>query len=393
VATIGFDGSRLSVAEPTGTETYSWEILRHLAAITDDEIVLYLNAPVLPTVVDRREFSHQPPPNSGELPTRVRLRPIPFPRFWTHVQLSWEMSRHPPDVLFVPAHVVPLRHPSTVVTVHDLGYLVEPASHPPADRRRLDLATRWSVHAARRVIAISESTRRTLIGAYGVPPAKIRVVHHGVADRFGRVDSPDVARVAARYGLPERYLLTVGTIQPRKNLARLVAAMARVRAAGLPHRLVIVGRRGWMADHVDAEIAATGQVGLTMRLGYVPGPDLPAVYAGADGFVLPSLYEGFGLPLLEALASGVPTATSDRGALPEIAGDAALIVGANDVGAIGETLVRLLVDEPLRLRLREAGKERAARFTWEWAAEQTLAVLHEAIGSEHQRPPRLRDTR
>ena len=367
MATIGFDGSRLSVAEPTGTESYSAEILEVLAAIVgDDKLVVYLNGRASPPHLD--------------LPPGVGLRPIPFPRIWTHGRLSWEMVRHPPDVLFVPAHVVPLRHPATVVTVHDLGFLIEPDAHPAAARRQLDWTTRWSVRAARTVIAISETTKRALVGAYRLDPAKIRVIHHGVSPRFRRAGSEEIAGVRSRYGLPERYVLTVGTVQPRKNLPRLVEAMHRVRTAGLPHRLVIAGRDGWLAGTVHDAIAKSAGADLVTRLGYVSRGDLPALYSAADAFALPSLYEGFGLPLLEALACGIPAVVSDRGALPEVAGEAALISDATDAQAFGDALVRVLTIRALRDQLIAAGLARVSAFRWERAAAQTLAVLREAIG-------------
>lgn len=374
MVTIGVDASRLSVEGRTGTESYSAEIVRSLAAAVarDDVLVIYLNAPALPRDI--------------VLPRRCLLRPISFPRAWTHARLSLELARRPPDVLFVPSHVVPLWHPPSVVTIHDLGYLVEPGSHRAADRRRLDLSTRWSVHAARRVIAVSESTARALVAAYRVPRDKIRVIYHGVSPRFAPKTEDEIRRVRAMYRLPERYILTVGTIQPRKNLPALVEAMGVVAAANLPHRLVVVGKPGWLANQVESSIALADRDWRVHRLGYVPSGDLPALYSGADVFALPSLYEGFGMPVLEAMACGVPTLVSDRAALPEIAGGAGLVVDPKDPAAIGRSLVRLIADEGDRSSYVASGFSRAATFTWERAAEQTLAVLHEAASMGNQSP-------
>jgi glycosyltransferase involved in cell wall biosynthesis len=359
---IGFDGSRLSVSQRTGTETYSAQILHHLAPLVGrDTLRVYLRARSLTS-------------DLGEVPG-VESIPIPFPRLWTHARLSWEMRRHRPDVLFVPAHVVPAIHPPTVVTIHDLGYLHMPEDHPPAQRKMLDLSTRWSARTTDHIIAISEATRHDLIGAYGVSPNKISVIHHGVGSTFQPRSEEEIADVRARLRLPPRFVLAVGTVQPRKNLGRLAASMRTVAAAGLEHRLVVAGKPGWLVDRVERDIAVSGASHLVDRLGYVSAADLPLLYAAADAFAFPSLYEGFGLPVLEAMAAGTPVLTSDRAALPEVAGNAALLVDPTDSDAIGDALARLLTDQALRAQLRRNGLERSYAFTWERAAAATLSVL------------------
>ena len=361
---IGIDASRLSVSERTGTETYTAQLLRHLPLhLAGETVRLYLNSRELPTEADHPFET-------------VRM---PFPRLWTHARLSWEMVRRPPTMLFVPSHVVPLVHPPSVVTIHDLGYLHEPSSHPPATRRHLHLSTRWSVHAARRVIAISAATKNDLVHAYHVPETKIRVVYHGVGSEFQPASMEAVAEMKARLGLPPRYVLAVGTVQPRKNLGRLTGAMRAVREAGLPHRLVIAGKRGWLAEIVDRDVNASGIAPLVHWAGYVASTDLPALYTGADAFCFPSLFEGFGLPALEAMACRLPTLVSDRGALPEVVGEAALIVNPTDERALGAALVQILTDDALRRRLSMEGPARAARFSWDRTAAQTLGILHDLL--------------
>jgi glycosyltransferase involved in cell wall biosynthesis len=361
---IGIDGSRLSVAEPTGTETYTAQLLAALGRLAPPEAIrVYLS-------------TDDPPPS---LPAGFETVRMPFPRFWTHGRLSWEMVRRPPDLLFVPAHVVPLRHPPTVVTIHDLGYLHEPESHPPGQRAHLVASTRWGVRVARRVIAVSEATKRDLVKRLGVAEDRVRVVHHGVDPAFRPLSPEAVTAVRTRYGLPPAFVLAVGTIQPRKNVGALARAMRTVAAADLPHYLVIAGKRGWLAERVEEEIAASGMGERVRWLGYVAAGDLPALYNAADAFCFPSRYEGFGMPALEAMACGVPTLLANRAALPEVAGDAALLGNPDDAEGFGAELVRLLTDEELRRRLAAVGRMRAARFDWDRSTAETLAVLREVV--------------
>lgn len=359
---IGIDASRLSVTQRTGTENYTYEILRAMARIAPDEAIrLYLNANALPRGID--------------LPWKRRM--IPFPRFWTHGRLSLEMALHPPKLLWVPAHVIPVVHPKSVVTIHDLGYLHAPDAHPDRQRRMLHGTTRWSARAAAHIIAISEATKRDLVDRYRVAPIKISVAPHGVSDRFTRADDGAIAELRSRLHLPAQFVLAVGTVQPRKNYAELARAVAGMRAAGLPHTLVIAGKPGWMADQVEEEIAQAGLSDLVRFLGYVDDADLPALYSAAEMVAFPSRYEGFGLPALEAMRCGTPVVVSNRGALPEVVGDAALIVDIDSEREVTLALTRVANTPELREGLIERGLERAADFTWERSAQITLDVLRE----------------
>ncbi len=365
---IGIDASRVAIGQRTGTEQYSVQLLEALGALDDqNRYSLYVNARQRPDL---------------RLPANFRARLIPFPRLWTHARLSAEMLTNTPDLLFVPAPVVPLAHPRTVVTIHDLGYRAFPGAHPWRSRHHLEWSTHWSASVARRVIVPSEATARDLHAAYGTPRSKIVVIPHGYHPRFRPVPPDEIARGLARLGLTPPYILALGTLQPRKNLARTLEAFARLCAAGLPHRLVLVGRRGWLADPLFAAFArpdspAHGRIAIT---GYLPDDDLPIVYNGAVALAFPSLYEGFGLPALEALACGTPVLTSNATSLPEVVGDAALTVDPLDTAAIADGLTRLVTDQSLRETLRERGLAQAARFSWGRAARQTLAVLEEVGG-------------
>jgi glycosyltransferase involved in cell wall biosynthesis len=386
---IGIDASRATAGQRTGTETYSLNLIRALIGLgTGHRFRLYTNG-----------VSHAP--GISEMPGAWgEVRAIPFPRLWTHVRLSAEMLTRPPDLLFVPAHVLPLIHPRrSVVTVHDLGYLRYPAAHRPADRRYLDWSTRWNAQQATAVLADSQATKDDLARAYGVDPDKIRVVYLGRDEALGPVRAAnELAAVRERYGIAGRYLLYVGTLQPRKNLARVIEAFARVVGAPPPPQrwgeqspplppqdwgpgglqLVLAGKRGWLYDDLFAQAA---RLGLTDRIifpGYVAAADLPALLSGALAFVFPSLYEGFGIPVLEAGACGVPVITSNTSSLPEVAGDAALLVDPHDVDAIADAMYRLVTDADLRAELTRRGQENIKRFSWEKCARETLAVLVEA---------------
>jgi len=357
---IGIDASRLSVGQRTGTETYTWETLRAMAALNEpDAIRLYINANALPS--------------ESNFPWDIRS--IPFPRFWTHARLSLEIAIHPPGVLWVPAHVIPINHPKSVVTIHDLGYLHVPEGHTDRQRRMLDYTTRWSVRTAAHIIAISETTKRDLVERYRVAEQNITVIPHGVNTSLTRPDDVTIAETMQRLGLTRPFVLAVGTVQPRKNYDGLARALGAIKIAGLPHQLVIAGKRGWLADEVHRKIDASGNADRVHQLGYVSEHDLAALYAAADLMVFPSWYEGFGLPALEAMQCGTPVVSSNRGALPESVGDAGLIVDPGDEAALGQTLVRGLTDDALRQRLIAAGRRRAREFTWERTARLTLEVL------------------
>lgn len=365
---IGFDASRLAVAARTGTEHYSWELLAALGQIDRrNQYTLYCN----------RVPAALPP-----LPSSFGLRPMPFPRAWTHGRLSLEMLLHPPDVLFVPAHALPLIPARrSVVTIHDLGYEHYPEAHTRGQRLYHRFFTRLSARRATRIIAISEATRRDLEHFYGVPPAKISVVYHGVDGRFQPIAGAQVDQTLGRYKIAQPYLLFVSTVQPRKNVVRLIEAFAAAQqaipAADRP-LLVLAGKRGWLTDEIERR-AAELQIAPAVRfVGYVPDADLPALLSGALAYITPSLFEGFGMTVLEAQACGTPVLASNTSSLPEVVGDAGLLVDPLDVAAIAAGIVRLTTDADLRADLRERGLRHAAGWTWERTARETLAVLERA---------------
>ena len=357
---IGVDASRSVVRPRTGTENYSYHLIREMLELgRANDYTLYFNRPPAPD-----DFA----------PGRAEHRVIPLPRLWTHVRLSAEMAARPPDVLFVPSHVLPAVHPRrSVATIHDLGYLYWPKAHPLARRWYLHLSTLFNARASSRVIADSQATADDLTRRYRVPRDKIEVIHLGCGPEYRPPSAEAAASVRSRYALPERYVLAVGTIQPRKNLGRLVEAFLQVRRAAGDAVLVLVGKPGWGAEPVLRQVAASGSA--VRILGYVPDRDMPALLGGAEVLAFPSLYEGFGLPALEAMACGTPVICANNSSLPEIVGEAGLLVPPTEVDAIAGALILLLEDPALREELRRRGLERAAGFTWRRCAESTLDLL------------------
>jgi len=273
----------------------------------------------------------------------------------------------------------PLRTIPTVLTVHDLIFRHLPEHHKPLNRWYLNSTLPLYCRRASHVITISECSRRDLVAAYDLPPEKITVIYEAADPRF-RIQPPEtVAAVCARYDLPDRYLIFVGTIEPRKNLARLLSAFETIHADGLSAGLVIVGRRGWLYDDFFATLERSPVRDAVIFPGYVPDKDLPAIYAGAQALVFPSLYEGFGLPVLEAMACGTPVATSATSSVPEVGGDAALYFDPTNVEEITETTRRLLRDAALREEGRARGLAQAARFSWGRAAKETLNVYNRLL--------------
>lgn len=370
---IGVDASRTTVPHPTGTEWYSGELLRALLASGSPHRW-------------RLYFRDAPPAGVWPASPPVEQRVIPFPRLWTHVRLSWEMLAAPPDLLFVPAHVLPLVCPRRrVVTVHDLGYHFFPQAHTRSARRYLEWSTRRNARLATLVIADSQATRRDIASVYGTPAEKIRVVYPGRNEAIRRVeDAERIAGVRRKFGLPEEYLLYLGTLQPRKNLVRLIEAYVRVRgrwegASPCP-ALVLAGKPGWMSEDILTAPRRLDAEGAVIFPGYIPAEDVPALLSGARAFLFPSLYEGFGFPVLEAMACGTPVLCSNSSSLPEVAGEAALFVDPMDVEDIAAGIQRILTDAPMRVALVERGLRQVERFSWARAARETLAVLEEAGG-------------
>lgn len=376
MSVIGIDASRAVSHEPTGTEGYSYHLTRALIPRLRARyaVRLYFRTvpPEAPVLSDTRAWWED-----------AEACVMPFPRLWTHVRLSWEMLRRPPDLLFVPSHVLPLARPErTLVTVHDVGYRHFPEAHPSPQRRYLDLSTRWNVRVASHVIADSNATRDAIAEAYGTDPNKITVVYPGYEADLQPVSDPRRhEQVRQRYAIPSPYLLFLGRIQPRKNLIRLVEAFARIAPQHEDLTLVLAGPPGWFLSSITSRVQELGLGQRVRFLGYVASGDKAALISGARVFTYPSLYEGFGFPVLEAQACGTPLLTSATSSLPEVAGKGGLQVDPEDVDAIAEGLTRLLSDTELRATLVARGLQNLTRFSWARAAQQTADIIEQLLAA------------
>ncbi len=330
-------------------------------------------------------FVGRAPVDSALAPTPgFRLRPVGLPTSRPVVRIFWEQALQPRtlrregvDLLHSLAFAQPLfwRGPS-VISFMDLSFLRFPRAFNRANRLYLTIMARAAVRRADHLLAISEHTRQDLLRLLGASPERVTVTYCGVDSSFKPLDPALVRAYREQHGLPERFVLYVGTLEPRKNVPRLLQAYARLRRSGGAPPLVLAGARGWRHAAIDAALDRLDLREHVRFLGYVPAAELPLCYNAATVFAYPSLYEGFGLPPLESLACGTPVVTSNASSLPEAVGNAALLVDPRDPAALAGALGAALEDESLRDRLRRSGFERARQFTWRRMAEQTVAVYH-----------------
>jgi glycosyltransferase involved in cell wall biosynthesis len=363
---IAIDASPAGKERRTGTELYTLFLVQALARLdTTNEYTLLLNDRV--------------PDEFEDLPDNFALRLLPQRRLWAQTRLPRELRREQPDVFFAPANVIPFLHlPTCVTTIHDVAFHYFPESYSLLTRWYLELTTRFALRTALRVIAVSQATKDDLVRIYHADPERVEVIYSGVpAGKQERSPQEQVARTLQRHGITAPYLLFVGRLETKKNVARIVEAFFRLKEGGLPHQLVLGGSPGVGFAEVKRLVEGSPFGKDVILTGYV-GEEKADLYSGADVFVFPSLYEGFGFPILEAAGYGTPIVTSRSSSLAEVAGDAALLVDPLDVENIADAIQRLIRDGELRSRKVQWGYERAGEFRWQRTASRVLEVLEQA---------------
>lgn len=375
---IGIDASRAFLAKRTGIEEYSYQIIKHLRnELAKEQVVLYVRKQ---SAVSYRQSASE---IDFELPENWRVKELWGPRLWTQGGLALEMWLHPPDVLFVPAHTVPWIHPrETVVTVHGLEYELCPEAYSRWERIYMRWSIKHSCRWASKVIAVSENTKRDLMRLYNVPEEKIRVVYEGIPNfQFS------IFNFQSKFQISKPYFLFIGRIEARKNVARMIEAFdAFKKKCGTDHVLALAGKPGFGYEKIvncKLNIEHSPDV---LELGYVSEEEKWELLRNAEGFLFPSLYEGFGLPILEAQSVGVPVLTSITSSLPEVAGGPARNASRSDAGGgvfvnpesvedIALGIEKLALDRGFRSAIIEGGRKNVDRFSWEKCAREIAEML------------------
>ncbi|MDO8497878.1 MAG: glycosyltransferase family 1 protein [bacterium] len=370
---IGVDGNEANVKDQVGVSVYTRSLLEHFQSAANDktQFRIFLKNDPLPTMPkENPHFSYK----------------VISPRFmWSQLWLPLDLyMKKKIDVFFAPAHYAPRFCPAPlVVTVHDLSYFYYPDEFLKKDLYTLKEWTRYSVKNARKIIAVSKTTKKDVIKYYNVPEEKIEAVYNG----YDKSSQPKADKLLAENLLTKlklkekKYFLYVGTLQPRKNLPVLINAFAKFSKIHADYKLVLVGKKGWMYDEIFETIRTLKLDDAVITPGYLPDEEVKELYRNAMCFVLPSLYEGFGIPILEAMSHGCPVISSFSSSLPEIGGDACLYFDPKNSEDLYDDLIRLTEDESLRKDFIKKGYERVKQFSWKKCAEETLNVIQKIENS------------
>jgi glycosyltransferase involved in cell wall biosynthesis len=363
---IAIDGSRAFLKRRTGIEEYAYQVIRHLRdELQNTRVILYIRAD------QEVDFA---------IPENWTVKKLWAPRFWTQIRLSLQLLWDRPEVLFVPAHTVPLIHPRhTAVTVHGLEYEFCPGAYSLWARWYMRTSIRFSCRVAERIIAVSKNTKRDIIQLYGVRAEKIEVVYEGYEDA-GRRQKAESSQYLGGSREKEKtqkpYFLFIGRLEERKNIERFIEAFELLKEKyQVPHEFVLAGKPGYGYEKIQASLAQSKYREDIQEIGYVSEEEKWKWLQGAEAFVFATLYEGFGIPVLEAQSLGVAVVTSKVSSLPEVAGNGAVLVDPEDVHDIAESLWRLVSDKDLKNGIIQKGLENVKRFSWEKCAREIGDIL------------------
>ena len=370
---IGIDASRANKPNKTGTEWYSWHLIEELKKISGngDQFRLYTNSQL-----------------NGDLGVLLsvnwqeRILAWPPKYLWTQIRLWWELCRNPPDALLVPAHTIPFlplpKKTKVFVNVHDVGFKRSPELYKPIQVWYHDLTMKRIKSRADAIITISEFSKREIIDLYGVSEEKIRVVYLGFdGSQFSPAAGP-ADETLKKYKITAPYLLYVGRLEKKKNIGRMVTAFTLIKEKYPDLKLVLAGAGGNQFDEIKQIIADNKLESEVIITGYVAHADLAAIYNHADIFLFPTLYEGFGLPILEAMASGVPVITSNQAPHTEVGGEAAIYADSQSPQSLADGIIKVLDDAELKQSLKEKGLLRVKEFSWRKTAEKILEIIKQS---------------
>jgi glycosyltransferase involved in cell wall biosynthesis len=369
---IGIDGSRAFLSKRTGIEEYSYQVVSHLRnRLRKEKVFLYLKKG------QSVDF---------ELPVNWKIKVIKWPRFWTQIGLSLEMLFYPVDMLFVPAHTVPLIHPkNTIVVIHGLEYEVFPGGYSFWGRLYMRLSVRYSCRAAKKIIAVSKNTRKDLMELYGISENKIEVIYEGAPEKYQISNVKFQTLPAGRQLNPKLqiknckpYLLFVGRLEKRKNIGGIIEAYDILKEKyKIPHKLVLAGNPGYGYEDLKMKIEESKFKKDIFETGYINEESKQYFLKNAEAFLFPTFYEGFGLPVLEAQGAGAPVVTSNISSMPEVGGDGAAYCDPYEPETILDAVWKILNDEEYKDRLVERGFENARKFSWDACADSVSKLLND----------------
>lgn len=363
---IAIDASELANRREDGTQIYLHNALKYISE-TDQKNQYFLYYQDNPKkLIKADNFQHI-----------VK----PWPIYWTQSRLPFLLFKEKPDILFMPIQTLPFLMPAslkTVVTIHDLAFLMYPETFPTIDRLKHRLFAWHAIKRADKIITISESTKKDIIRFYNVKPEKIQIVYHGYDAYIFRPfqnekDCAIIEQVKTKYRITKPYILYVGALQPRKNILGLIKAFEILGKTD--YQLVVAGGKAWLYDELFNYVKQSPLRENIIFTGRFETEELPALLWGSEVFVYPSFYEGFGLPVIEAMACGTPVVTSNTSSLPEVAGDAAVLINPDKPEEIKEAVKKILEDKVWKEKLIQDGFANVARFSWKKCARETLSVF------------------